>query len=118
MGESEMIKTIFEIAVSAFAVLGIYFSITALLQKWAFRACARMKIRSAGGDIPGKLLLTTDGTDLDNELRVCRTLVESGAFSGVIIDGGENTGEIIREVERMRRNCGRGTIEYSGHEGR
>ncbi len=106
-----MVRTIIEIAVSAFAVLGIYFSITALLRRWAVKSCERHEIEAIGGKIPGKLLLRTDGSDLDIELRVCRALIESGAFSGVVIDGGENAEKISREVDRMRRYW-RGTVEY------
>ena len=112
-----MLRTIIEIAVSAFAVLGIYFSITALLRRWAVKSCVRHDIEAIGGKIPGKLLLRTDGCDLDIELRVCSALIESGAFSGVVIDGGENVEIISREVDRMRRYR-RGTVEYLKNEGR
>ena len=109
-----MVKTIIEIAVSAFAVLGIYFSVTALLRRWAVGTCAGLDIRPVGG-IPGKLLLHTDGSALDIELRVCKSLVDSGIFSGVIIDGGENTGKIIGEIGKMRIRCG--SVEYVDYAG-
>lgn len=110
-----MVKTIIEIVISAFAVLGIYFSITAILRRWAVGMCGRFDIKPAGSGIPGKLLLHTDGSALDLELRACKSLVDSGVFSGVIIDGGENTGKIIREIDRMRIKCG--SVEYVDYAG-
>ena len=110
-----MVRTIAEIIISAFAVLGIYFSITAILRRWAVGTCGRIDIRSAGERIPGKLILHTDGSALDIELRVCRSLVDSGIFSGVMIDGGKNTEKIIREIDRLRIKCG--SVEYADYAG-
>ncbi len=95
-----MMKTVLEIAVSSLAAAGAYFLLSALGRRWAARECRRMDIKAEGGRLPCRLILRTDGSALDVELRACGRLVESGCFSAVVIDAPE-VEKIKKEVERI-----------------